>query len=72
MRDVGRAVSGLAERLRSAVHPDPIRIPFHLVAEVDSAVKLSVRRELLTEPVLETWLREHLIERIPGADHAGE
>lgn len=69
---LGRAVSGLAERLRSAGHPDPIRIPFHLVAEVDSAVKLSVRRELLTEPALETWLREHLIERIPGAHHAGE
>jgi hypothetical protein len=34
-------------------------------------VRLSVRRELLTEPALEEWLRDHVIDRIPGGDHAG-
>jgi hypothetical protein len=38
-----------------------------LVAGVTSAVTLSVRRELLVDPPLETWLRDHLIGRIPGA-----
>jgi hypothetical protein len=46
-----------------------MRIPFDVVAGVDSAVKLSVRRELLPDPALESWLRDHLIGRIPGASH---
>ena len=37
--------------------------------EITMAVNLSVRRELLPEPPLESWLRRHLIDRIPGAGH---
>jgi sporulation protein YlmC with PRC-barrel domain len=74
---LGRWVSGAAGRLHPAENPDPMRIPWSVVAqrehpvEAGSAVRLTVRRELLTEPALEQWLREHLIGRIPGADHAG-
>ena len=35
-----------------------------------SAVVLNIRRELLPEPELERWLREHVVARIPGSDHA--
>lgn len=49
----------------------PRRIAYDLVASVESAVILSIKRDLLTEPELETWLNEHLIGRIPGADRAG-
>ena len=46
-----------------------VRIDYGLVSRVDSAVHLSVARELLVDPPLESWLRDHLIARIPGAGH---
>ena len=64
---LGRSIEGIARRL--APTPGPIRIPYDLVAKVHCAVDLSVRRELLTDPPLEAWLRDHLISRIPGARH---
>lgn len=67
---LGRVVENSARRLSPADAPGPIRIPYDLVAAVGSAVDLSVRRELLPDMPLETWLREHVIEKIPGADHA--
>ncbi|MFI5908115.1 hypothetical protein [Dactylosporangium sp. NPDC051541] len=74
---LGRWISGVAGRLHPAANPDPLRIPWDIVAEREhpvesgSAVRLTVRRELLTEPALEEWLREHVIEHIPGAHRAG-
>nr|BFE58048.1 hypothetical protein GCM10020063_025740 [Dactylosporangium thailandense] len=68
---LGGWVSSVAGRLYPAENPDPMRIPWSVVARTDSAVHLSLRRELLTEPALEEWLREHLIGRIPGAHDAG-
>jgi sporulation protein YlmC with PRC-barrel domain len=67
---LGRWIAGAARRLSPEYHRGPIRIPFDLVAEITSAINLSVRRELLPDPPLETWLREHLIGRIPGASDA--
>jgi sporulation protein YlmC with PRC-barrel domain len=67
---LGRTVTALAARL-AADRSGPLRIPYDLVVGVDSAVELSVRKELLAEPELESWLREHLIARIPGSGHAG-
>ena len=59
----------VARRLEPTPSDGPIRIPYDLVAEVNSAVVLSVRRELLADPPLESWLRDHLVGRIPGAGH---
>jgi sporulation protein YlmC with PRC-barrel domain len=67
---LGRWMTTSAQRLAGTAQPSPIRIPYDLVANVGSAVDLSVRRELLLDPPLERWLGEHLINRIPGADHA--
>jgi sporulation protein YlmC with PRC-barrel domain len=69
---LGRWVSGVAGRVHPAENPDPLRIPWDLVASHDSAVKLTVRRELLAEPLLEQWLRDHVVGRIPGSSDAGE
>jgi sporulation protein YlmC with PRC-barrel domain len=64
---LGTWISATAARLD--IHRrGPRRIAYDLVATVDSAVHLSVRRELLPEPALESWLNEHLIGRIPGND----
>jgi sporulation protein YlmC with PRC-barrel domain len=64
---LGDAVSGLASRLQRRTPAGPIRIPFPLVRETAAAITLSVSRDLLVEPELESWLREHLIARIPGS-----
>jgi sporulation protein YlmC with PRC-barrel domain len=66
---LGRCIENTARRLAPTPDAAPMRIPYDVVAEVGSAVTLSVRRELLPDPALEAWLREHLIGRIPGATH---
>src|SRR4051794_27384705 len=67
---LGGWIENAARRLAPVPDPGPIRIPYDLVADVGSAVTLSVRREVLADPPLESWLRDHLIGRIPGAGHA--
>jgi sporulation protein YlmC with PRC-barrel domain len=67
---LGRWVTTLAARW-DADRSGPLRIPYEVVGRVDCAVELTVRRELLTEPELERWLRERVIGRIPGSGDAG-
>jgi sporulation protein YlmC with PRC-barrel domain len=64
---LGRWMASSARRLAPDHRHGPIRIPYDLVAELTSAVNLSVRRDLLPDAPLETWLRDHLIIGIPGA-----
>jgi sporulation protein YlmC with PRC-barrel domain len=64
---LGTLVTSVATRL-DVDRAGPRRLGFDLVAKVDSAVHLSIRRELLSPPALEAWLDKHLISRIPGAD----
>jgi sporulation protein YlmC with PRC-barrel domain len=64
---LGDTIEGAAVRLQRRTPPGPIRVPIDLVAETGAAITLSVHRDLLVEPELEAWLREHVIARIPGA-----
>jgi sporulation protein YlmC with PRC-barrel domain len=66
---LGRWMAGTARRLADTPDKKPIRIGLKLVAGINSAMNLSVEREMLQEPPLEIWLRDHLIDRIPGAHH---
>jgi hypothetical protein len=68
---IGRWTASLARHLSDDPGRPPLRIGMDLVARVDSAVDLTVSRELLADPPLETWLRDHFIGRIPGARHEG-
>lgn len=68
---LGRLITAIAQRFDVGEPTGPVRIPYAHVGEVDSAVNLTIRRELLPEPALEASLREHVIGRIPGAGHAG-
>jgi hypothetical protein len=68
---LGRWITAVATRL-DVDRVGPRRIPYDLVSDVDSAVHLSVRQDLLPEPALEAWLNDHLIGRIPGADRSPE
>jgi hypothetical protein len=47
-----------------------IRIPWSVVASVDTVVKLGVRSDSLDASWVERWLRNHVIARIPGGRHA--
>ena len=64
---LGDTVSGLASRLQMRTPSGPIRIPMDIVRETSAAITLSVSRDLLVEPELESWLREHFIAHIPGS-----
>jgi hypothetical protein len=64
---LGDSIAGMATRLQRRTPAGPIRIPFELVRESAPAITLSVSRDLLAEPELETWLRRHVIARIPGS-----
>ncbi|MBT2586649.1 hypothetical protein [Arthrobacter sp. ISL-95] len=46
-----------------------IRIPWSVVAGVDTVVKLGVRSDSLDASWVERWLRHHVIPRIPGGRH---
>ncbi|WP_228544629.1 hypothetical protein [Micromonospora sp. S-DT3-3-22] len=66
---VGRLLVALADRFTEEASA-PLRIPFGQVTRIDSAVRLRARADELPRPPVETWLRRHLIDRIPGADRA--
>jgi len=65
---LGRLVVRLQKRWHIA-QVGPYRIPFREVGAITSAVVLSTRRRV---PGLEDWLREHIVERIPGARHESD
>jgi sporulation protein YlmC with PRC-barrel domain len=69
---LGRAIADVARRLHPDPYPLPARIPFEQVAGIDTAVHLRISRRDLPRPSLERWLCDHVIDRIPGADRAGE
>ena len=66
---LGGWIAATARRFADTADPKPMRIHLDQVESIGSAVNLSVQRELLPDPPLETWLRDHLIGRIPGAGH---
>lgn len=49
-----------------------IRIPWDVVAGVDTVVTLGVRSDSLDASWVERWLRNHVIGRIPGGRHDPE
>ncbi|MCW3817067.1 hypothetical protein ONA91_21700 [Micromonospora sp. DR5-3] len=67
---VGRFLVSVAERFAEQTPVPPRRIPLTQVAGVDSAVRLRCRAADLPPPPMETWLRRHIIDRIPGAHRA--
>jgi hypothetical protein len=70
LRDrLGRMVVAVWRRAHPAVNPDPARIPMNVVARIDSAVHLSVEADATAVRALHDWALEHIIRRIPGANH---
>jgi sporulation protein YlmC with PRC-barrel domain len=75
---LGPRLGGRLGRFIAAVHgrladePVPARIPFGVVSDVGNHVTVTLGREHLESNRLEAWARDHLVDRIPGADHAPE
>ena len=69
---VGGLLAGIARRLRAVENPPPLRIELTQVAGIGAAVTLTVHRDALPTPPLEQWLGDHVIDKIPGAGHAGQ
>ncbi|MEV5822254.1 hypothetical protein AB0L22_24120 [Micromonospora haikouensis] len=68
---IGRLLVAVADRFTEERAVTPLRIPYRLVEQVDSAVRLRAYLDDLPASPVEQWLRRHLIDRIPGADRAG-
>ena len=66
---LGRWIYSIAERLSTDKMP---RIDFAIVSDIGSAITLSTNRESLRTAPLEDWVRQYVVERIPGSHHAGE
>src|SRR5512135_610794 len=67
---LGRWTTAVARRLHPDTSPAPARIDFSQVAQIDTRVVLTTPAQTLANQRLETWVREKLVGRIPGAGHA--
>jgi len=69
---LGRATVAVWRRLHGDAEPGASRIPFERVAEIDSAVRLTMSRAEVPTHGLERWARENVVEKLPGAGRAPE
>jgi hypothetical protein len=69
---LGAWLESLANRLRDRDQPRPARISFAWVKRIHSAVDLSAAKADLETDVVERWVAEHVIGKLPGARHAAE
>ena len=69
---LGHWVVAIARRLSPESDPAVERIDMADVAEIGSAITLSVPRDQLSVAPLERWLERYLIGRIPGSGHASQ
>ncbi len=57
---------------RAAGDGDSTRIPFNVVADIGSDVKLGLDADATGSASTERWTRDHIVGRIPGSRHAPE
>jgi hypothetical protein len=69
---LGSWIESVQKRLHPSSDPGPASISWGVVTEVGSAIRLSVPRSALEVDRFESWVREHVIGRIPGSGHAPE
>ncbi|KKK06061.1 hypothetical protein [Micromonospora sp. HK10] len=67
---IGRILVAVADRLTDQPPVPPRRIPLAVVDRVGSAVRLRCRAADLPPSPVESWLRQHLVDRIPGSARA--
>jgi sporulation protein YlmC with PRC-barrel domain len=66
---LGHWFVAIAARLADS---EPPRIDFGQVTEIGNAIKVSRSVQELNVTPLESWVRDHVIARIPGSGHESE
>ena len=69
---LGRWTVAVARRLSPQHDPQPRRIPFARVTGLGSSVTVDRSRDQLDFPALEAWVRDHVVDRLPGSRHESE
>ncbi len=69
---LGDWIESVHARLHPSERPGPARIPFGVVKRFDNHVELTVSRSDLEVGRLERWVRERIIDKIPGATDQAE
>jgi sporulation protein YlmC with PRC-barrel domain len=69
---LGRWLMAVGRRLSVSGDTDPRRIPFERVTEIGSSIVVDRARDRLDVAPLEDWVREHVIDPIPGSRHESE
>jgi hypothetical protein len=67
---LGSWIESVHARLHPASDPGPAAISWGVVTKVGSAIHLSVPRSALEVDRFEAWVRDHVVDRIPGSAHA--
>jgi hypothetical protein len=71
-RRLGRWLRRANDLLSPDDKTDPTRIPFNVVADIDSHVSLGCAHDEVGTESLERWTRDHVVAHIPGAGHEPE
>jgi sporulation protein YlmC with PRC-barrel domain len=69
---LGHLIERVSARLRESPEDRPARVPFEAVKEIGNAIELWFPKSDLETDRLEKWTREHVIDMLPGAEHAPE
>lgn len=72
-----KRLGGWLRRLHATVSPgdeneDPVRIPFNVVSGIGNHVSLGTGHEAVGGALTERWVRDHVVNHIPGSGHAPE
>ncbi|MFL5736773.1 MAG: hypothetical protein ACJ76P_05485 [Actinomycetota bacterium] len=69
---LGAWIEAAQGRLHDERPPHPARVPFSVVKTLNNHVEVSVERNVLESDRMERWVANHVIRKIPGAEHAVE
>ena len=70
--DTGAALAAAERRLAERRDRQPSRVDIGMVTEIGSAIELDADREDLDSNRGERWVRDVIIDKIPGAGHVAE
>jgi hypothetical protein len=68
-RGLGPWLERAVARLAPSSGPDPVRIPFGKVMEMNNHVQVAVEAEDLATFATERWVRDHIVDHIRGSGH---